>query len=147
MSESSGQPRPSEVTSELGFFDRFAGRASDIVSRAPFFALCLGLVGVWLLEGVARVVSGGWEGFLDDSYQLQINTTTTIITFLLVALLQNTQTRSDRALHHKLDTIADGLADLMEHVADRDDDDDLRGDIVELKAAIGLELREGSRDA
>ncbi|HEY7755043.1 MAG TPA: low affinity iron permease family protein [Actinomycetota bacterium] len=147
MSESSGQPRPSEVTSELGFFDRFAGRASDIVSRAPFFALCLGLVGVWLLEGVARVVSGGWEGFLDDSYQLQINTTTTIITFLLVALLQNTQTRSDRALHHKLDTIADGLADLMEHVADRDDDDDLRGDIVELKAAIGLELREGSKDA
>jgi low affinity Fe/Cu permease len=135
------------VTSELGFFDRFAGRASDIVSRAPFFALCLGLVGVWLLEGVARVVSGGWEGFLDDSYQLQINTTTTIITFLLVALLQNTQTRSDRALHHKLDTIADGLADLMEHVADRDDDDDLRGDIVELKAAIGLELREGSKDA
>jgi low affinity Fe/Cu permease len=147
MSESSGQPRPSDVTSELGFFDRFAGRASDIVSRAPFFALCLGLVGVWLLEGVARVVSGGWEGFLDDSYQLQINTTTTIITFLLVALLQNTQTRSDRALHHKLDTIADGLADLMEHVADRDDDDDLRGDIVELKAAIGLELREGSKDA
>jgi low affinity Fe/Cu permease len=147
MSGSSGQPRPSEVTSELGFFDRFAGRASDIVSRAPFFALCLGLVGVWLLEGVARVVSGGWEGFLDDSYQLQINTTTTIITFLLVALLQNTQTRSDRALHHKLDTIADGLADLMEHVADRDDDDDLRGDIVELKAAIGLELREGSKDA
>jgi low affinity Fe/Cu permease len=147
MSGSSGQPRPSDVTSELGFFDRFAGRASDIVSRAPFFALCLGLVGVWLLEGVARVVSGGWEGFLDDSYQLQINTTTTIITFLLVALLQNTQTRSDRALHHKLDTIADGLADLMEHVADRDDDDDLRGDIVELKAAIGLELREGSKDA
>jgi hypothetical protein len=32
-------------------------------------------------------------------------------------------------------------------VADRDDDDDLRGDIVELKAAIGLELREGSKDA
>jgi hypothetical protein len=99
------------------------------------------------VEGVAGAVRGGWVGFLDDSYQLQINTTTTIITFLLVALLQNTQTRSDRALHHKLDTIADGLADLMEHVADRDDDDDLRGDIVELKAAIGLELREGSKDA
>jgi low affinity Fe/Cu permease len=102
MSESSGQPRPSEVTSELGFFDRFAGRASDIVSRAPFFALCLGLVGVWLLEGVARVVSGGWEGFLDDSYQLQINTTTTIITFLMVFLIQNTQTRDQLALQIKL---------------------------------------------
>jgi low affinity Fe/Cu permease len=146
MTEARTSPPPSAVSSDLGFFDRFAGRTSEIVSRAPFFAICLGLVGLWIVEGLFRVATNGWEGFLDDKYQLQINTTTTIITFLLVALLQNTQTRSERALHHKLDTIADGLADLMRHVAERDADDALRRDIRELKAAIGLELREGSTD-
>jgi low affinity Fe/Cu permease len=40
---------------------------------------------------------------------------TTTITFLLVALLQNTQKRGEEALQHKLDAVADGLADLIEH--------------------------------
>ena len=43
-----------------------------------------------------------------DTYQLIINTPTTIITFLLVALLQNTQRRSEQAIQKKLDAIADG---------------------------------------
>jgi hypothetical protein len=130
----------------VGFFDRFAERTSKVVSRAPFFALCLVLVGAWLVEGFVRVASDGWQAFLDDKFQLQINTTTTIVTFLLVALLQNTQTRSERALHHKLDTIADGLADLMDHIAERGDDEDLRQDIVDLREAVGLEKRESSSD-
>ena len=50
-----------------------------------------------------------------DTYQLIINTPTTIITFLLVALLQNTQKRSEQAIQHKLNAVANGLADLMEH--------------------------------
>jgi low affinity Fe/Cu permease len=133
---------PSAVTGKIGFFDRFAGKASDIVSRAPFFAFCLLLVLTWLVEGAFRVVSDGPSAFLGDSYQLQINTTTTIITFLLVALLQNSQTRSDRAMHHKLNAVADGLADLMDHLAERADDEDLRRDIRELRAAVGLEKRE-----
>ena len=133
---------PSAVTGEVGFFDRFAGKASEIVSRAPFFAFCLGLVVLWAIEGVVRMVSGGADEFLDDTFQLQINTTTTIITFLLVALLQNSQTRSDRAVQQKLNALADGLADLMGHLAERADDEDLRRDIRELKAAVGLEKRE-----
>jgi low affinity Fe/Cu permease len=133
---------PSGVKGEIGFFDRFAGRASEIVSRAPFFAFCLLLVLVWLLEGAMRVVSDGPSAFLGDTYQLQINTTTTIITFLLVALLQNSQTRSDRAVQHKLNAVADGLADLMDHMAERASDEDLRRDIRELRAAVGLEKRE-----
>ncbi|HEY7661365.1 MAG TPA: low affinity iron permease family protein [Actinomycetota bacterium] len=137
---------PSSVTGLIGFFDRFAGRASEVVSRAPFFAFCVLLVVAWLIEGVFRVISGGTSAFLGDSYQLQINTTTTIITFLLVALLQNSQTRSDRAIHHKLDAIADGIADLMSHLAERTDDEDLRRDIRELRAAVGLEERETSRE-
>jgi low affinity Fe/Cu permease len=131
---------PSAVTGRMGFFDRFAGHASLVVSRAPFFSFCLLLVLAWLIEGVVKVSAGG--SFLDDTYQLQINTTTTIITFLLVALLQNSQARSDQAVHHKLNAIADGLADLMEHMAERADDEDLRRDIEELKDAIGLERRE-----
>jgi hypothetical protein len=133
---------PSGVRGRIGFFDRFAGWASGIVSRAPFFAFCLLLVVVWLIEGVIHVASDGASAFLSDTYQLQINTTTTIITFLLVALLQNSQTRSDRAIQHKLNAVADGLADLMGHLAERADDADLRRDIEELRAAVGLERRE-----
>lgn len=146
MSMDRGSLFPSDVTGPIGFFDRFAGRASDVVSRAPFFAFCLLLVGVWLAEGAVRVATDGVSAFLDGDYQLQINTTTTIITFLLVALLQNSQTRSDRAIQHKLNAVADGLADLMDHLAERADDEDLRRDIRELRAAVGLEKRERSNE-
>lgn len=97
----------------------------------------------WFVEGVVRVASGGgFAAFLDDKYQLQINTTTTIVTFLMVALLQNSGTRSDNATQHKLSAIADGLADLMERISERYDDDELRGDIKELRTAVGLEEQE-----
>src|SRR3954454_13759023 len=121
---------PRDVSSRVGFFDRAAGHVADIASRAPFFAFCVVLVTLWLLQGIAKVSSGGgWGAFASSTYQLEINTTTTIITFLLVALLQNSQSRDDHATQHKLNALADGLADLMEHMADRYDDDDLRHDI------------------
>jgi low affinity Fe/Cu permease len=136
---------PSEVHGEIGLFDRFAGRASQIVSRAPFFAFCIGLVLVWLVEGIVLVVTrGSMSAVLGGSYQLQINTTTTIITFLLVALLQNSQTRNDDAMQQKLNAVADGLADLMKNLAERQDDEGLRKDIHELRVAVGLERREGT---
>jgi hypothetical protein len=75
---------------------------------------------------------------------LIINTATTIVTFLMVALLQNTQTRSDQAVQHKLNAIADGLADLMAKTPRRDDADGLATDVKELRAAVGLEQRESS---
>lgn len=137
---------PSGVLTHMGLFDRFAHGSADVVSRAPFFAVCVLLVAAWLAEGIVRYADKGrLSAFLDGSYQLQINTTTTIITFLLVALLQNTQSRSDKAMHHKLNAIADGLADLMDHAAERSDDDDLRKDISELRLSVGLEDRETSR--
>ena len=61
---------------------------------------------------------------------------------LLVALLQNSQTRNDQATQHKLNAIADGLADLMERFAE--DDPGLTDEIDELKAAVGLEDREST---
>lgn len=129
---------PSEVSSRIGFFDRFAGQAALIASRAVFFAACVLLVVVWaptifLLKDV-------------DTWQLIINTATTIITFLMVALLQNSQTRSDQATQHKLNALADGLADVMAHLADGDGEHDLRTDIEELRQAVGLEAKESTTD-
>ncbi len=136
---------PSEVSSRIGFFDKFAGLAARLASRAPFFAFCLLLVIIWLVQGVSLIVSkGNLNAFLDSQYQLEINTTTTIVTFLMVALLQNSQTRTDQATQHKLNAIADGLADLMEHLAAQSPDSSLDDDMKELRAAIGLETKEST---
>ncbi len=139
MSERRSPEMPSRVSDKVGFFDRFASATSGLVSRAPFFAFAVVLVVAWLIEGVVRViVIGKASAFLDEVYQLQINPLTTIVTFLLVALLQNTQTRSDEATQDKLNAIADALGDLMANFADGDDNE-LEKDIEELRAAVGLE--------
>ena len=136
---------PSDVSSRVGFFDRFAGRAALIASRAPFFAFCVLLVALWLLQGAILVaVKGSFKPFLDAQFQLEINTTTTIVTFLMVALLQNSQTREDQATQHKLNAIADGLSNLMERWSTRFEDEPFRKDIRELKLAVGLEEREST---
>jgi hypothetical protein len=126
---------PSEVSPEVGLFDRFATAASNVASRAVFFVLCVGLVVLWAPSIIAlRDI---------DTWQLIINTATTIVTFLMVALLQNSQTRSDQAIQHKLNAIADGLADLMRTLGDPDGGD-LNRDMIELRDAVGLEDRESS---
>jgi low affinity Fe/Cu permease len=128
---------PSEVGERVGFFDRFAGHAAKFASRAPFFAACVLLIIVW----APTIVLLNF-----DTSQLLINTATTIVTFLLVALLQNSQTRNDQATQHKLNAIADGLADLMERFANQTEDDSLKDEIKELKSAVGLEDRESTTD-
>jgi len=125
---------PSGVSDKLSLFDRFATAADKVVSGAWFFAFCLLLVIVWAPSIVLIRDINTW--------QLIINTLTTIVTFLLVALLQNTQTRSDEAVQHKLNAIADALADLMQQMAE--DRPELRKDYEELRAAVGLEKRESS---
>jgi low affinity Fe/Cu permease len=127
--------QPSQVDAHLSLFDRFADRASTVVSRAPFFAFCVLLVVLWLPSYFAF-------GSI-DTWQLIINTITTIVTFLLVALLQNSQTRSDQAIQQKLNAIADGLADLMT-AQHESSDRDLAADVRELRAAVGLEERESA---
>lgn len=61
------------------------------------FILCLALVVVW-------AASGPLFGF-SDTWQLVINTTTTIVTFLMVFLIQNTQNRDNAAIQAKLDEL------------------------------------------
>lgn len=131
MAQNTVPMRPSESAHET-VFDRFAGRAAQLVSRAPFFAPVL-LVVIWLPTTV----------LLDfNTSQLLINTATTIVTFLLVALLQNTQTRNEQATQRKLNAIADGLADLMEQLAE--ERPELGDDLRELREAVGLEQHEGT---
>ncbi|WP_454836772.1 low affinity iron permease family protein [Rhodococcus qingshengii] len=100
---------PSEVSTNISVFDRFATYVSARTSQAWFFVVCVVIVVLWapsfFLLGTI------------DTWQLIINTVTTIVTFLLVALLQNTQKRSDDAVQHKLNAIADGLTDLMKQLA------------------------------
>ena len=127
---------PSEVSDEVGRFDRFAAVASRFASRAYFFAGCVLLVVIW---APTYFLFGSV-----DTWQLLINTATTIITFLMVALVQNSQTRADQAVQHKLNAIADALADLMEHLADDTDGRDLMRDRSELHKAVGLESHEST---
>lgn len=124
---------PTEVQGEPSLFDRFASRADAFVSKAWFFSLCLLLVVIWAPSYlVIRDL---------NVYQLLINTATTIVTFLLVALLQNTQRRADDAIQHKLNAIAAGTAVLLDEDADRAT---IQRAHRELTAAVGLEKRENS---
>jgi phosphoglycerol transferase MdoB-like AlkP superfamily enzyme len=124
------KPRPSSV------FDHFAEAASEFASHAVFFIACTLLVVLWL---PSYFIVGNL-----NTWQLIINTLTTIITFLLVALLQNSQRRSERALHAKLDALDRGLADLMSRLGDsRDGNGDLATDIKDLRAAVGAERDSG----
>src|SRR3989442_1286260 len=127
---------PNDVSTRVGFFDKFAGGASLSAGRAVFFGGCVLLV----IVGPPPIL------VLRDAapWRLTITTATTIVTFLMVALLQNSQTRSDQAIQHKLNAIADGLADIMTHLADGHEERDLRVDIEELRAAVGLEEREST---
>jgi hypothetical protein len=133
LSASGAGELPMDVSTHIGAFDRFASTVASYASRAWFFIGCLALVVVWVPSILL---------FKIDTWQLIINTATTIITFLLVALLQNTQTRADAAVQHKLNAIADALSDLMGHIAQ--DNPDLQHDRDELRAAVGLENRESA---
>jgi low affinity Fe/Cu permease len=78
-------------------FTQFANMVSRITGRAWSFMLCILFVAVWAF-------SGPMFGF-SDTWQLVINTSTTIITFLMVFLIQNTQNRDNAALQAKLDEL------------------------------------------
>jgi low affinity Fe/Cu permease len=78
-------------------FDRFAEASSDRAGSPWAFALALFVLAAWAISGPAF-------GF-SDTWQLIINTGTTIVTFLMVFLLQHTQNKDARALQVKLDTL------------------------------------------
>jgi low affinity Fe/Cu permease len=78
-------------------FTRFAKRAAHFTGKPACFLLALAIVLLW-------AVTGPLFGF-GDTWQLVINTGTTIITFLMVFLIQNTQNRDTEAMQIKLDEL------------------------------------------
>ena len=78
-------------------FSQFASTISELSGRPATFALAVGMVVVW-------AISGPFFGF-SETWQLVINTSTTIVTFLMVFVLQNSQNRDGKALQAKIDEL------------------------------------------
>jgi low affinity Fe/Cu permease len=78
-------------------FTKFANATAKWSGKPIVFCACLLLIVVWAVSGPIFKFS--------DTWQLVINTSTTIVTFLMVFLIQNTQNRDNAALHAKLDEL------------------------------------------
>jgi low affinity Fe/Cu permease len=124
--------RPTDMDDRRTRFDRFAETASRFVSEASFFTMSAILVAVW--------VPTIWLFHSVDTWQLVLNTVTSVMAFLLIALLQNSERRYDRALHTKVDALAAALAVIIREQS-QGEEQDLEHALAELEAAIGLEER------
>src|SRR5437763_9015307 len=94
-------------------FRVFARQSSIILGSAWSFAGAVLVILVWLLTGPTFHFS--------DTWQLIINTATTVITFLMVFLIQNTQNRDAKAVHLKLDELIRALKGARNKLVDLED--------------------------
>jgi low affinity Fe/Cu permease len=111
-------PEPHSPRRLHHLFSALATRASGIAGSAPAFAVALAVVLVWLLTGPIFHYS--------DTWQLVINTATTVVTFLMVFLLQHAQNKDTRALHLKLDELiaaVEGASNQLIDVEDLSEDE------------------------
>lgn len=101
-------------------FSKFARKSSSILGSAWAFALAILIIVVWAITGPTFHFS--------DTWQLIINTGTTIVTFLMVFLIQNTQNRDAKAVHLKLDELIRALKGARNKLVDLEkmSEDDLR---------------------
>ena len=83
-------------------FTHFSRWASHVTGRALAFNIALIVILVWVISGPIFQFS--------DTWQLIINTATTIVTFLMVFLIQHTQNRDTQAMHSKLDELIRSIA-------------------------------------
>jgi low affinity Fe/Cu permease len=108
-------------------FRRAAARVATAVGSPSTFLAALLLIGVWASTGPAFHYS--------DTWQLVVNTGTTIVTFLMVFLIQNTQNRDAKAIHLKLDELIKATRGARNSMIDLDSlsDDQLRAMEAEYK--------------
>src|SRR4051812_34299421 len=91
-------------------FRKFSTRAANALGSPWLFVFSLLMIVVWL-------ASGPFAGF-SDTWQLLINTSTTIFTFLAVFLIQNTQNRDAKAMHLKLDELIHAVHGARDQLVD-----------------------------
>ncbi len=102
-------------------FHRFAERTATLAGSPWAFLIALGAILAWVITGPVFHFS--------DTWQLAINTGTTIVTFLMVFLIQNAQNRDGRAVQIKLDELIRSTQDARNSLIDVENlsDDQLRG--------------------
>ena len=116
-------------------FRKFAAATSRVVGSPWIFVLAVLLIVGWAFSGPVFGYS--------DTWQLVINTTTTIVTFLMVFLIQNTQNRDSEAIHLKLDELIRALHTARTSLVDLEDLSD--DQLAELREEF-QHLRELHRD-
>ena len=116
-------------------FSRFAQRLSNWAGRPPTFVVALGLILLW-------AISGPLFDF-NDTWQLVINTGTTIVTFLMVFLIQQSQNKDSEALHLKLDELLIALKGADEGLVDAESLDEDK--LLALAAACTARARKQHR--
>jgi low affinity Fe/Cu permease len=112
-------------------FDHFVESAYLQVSRAPFFVLCVAVIVVWFASAPLWVDLKAW--------QVAIHTLASVVTLLLLALLENAGRRSEEAAQEKLNVIAEALSALMDSRAS--EDPELEDAARKLRDAVCLEER------
>jgi len=107
-----GQKRTGGATH---IFSRFANRISEVTGSPWSFLLAGGVIAAW-------AITGPLFGF-SDTWQLVINTGTTIVTFLMVFIIQNTQNRDAKAMQLKLDELLRAQPNARKEFMDVEDED------------------------
>jgi low affinity Fe/Cu permease len=127
-------PAPSRTAALNDFFSRLATKTARQSGKASTFMLATGTIVVWAISGPLF----HWS----DTWQLVINTGTTIITFLMVFLIQNTQNRDTQALHLKLDELIRVNVDARNSMMNLEDSTEAH--IKEVKEELAAECDETS---
>ena len=119
--QTAGEPAPRNLFGRIReAFRVFARGASAVLGTAWVFVSAIIIIAVWGATGHFYNYS--------DTWQLLINTGTTIVTFLMVFLIQNTQNRDSKAVHLKLDELIRAIDSARNHLVnvDRLSDDELK---------------------
>jgi low affinity Fe/Cu permease len=132
-----------QATKSRSWFTRFAKQSSHLAGKPASFLLATAVVVLWMLTGPLF-------GF-SDTWQLVINTGTTIVTFLMVFLIQNTQNRDTEAIQVKLDELLRATRGAHVALLDLEELEDrelerIRDEYRELAKSAREQIRQGKSD-